>query len=755
MALTPLLIRRLGVPVTNLVHPCPDDRELAGLALRFDLAAAVAARVNRASCSTTRSRRPCARLLYNAMPLQLRGRMRAFLEGIVVYAGMSIAGVVLLGARAAGSALAVPRRRRRQQLIYLGASVGARRGVSGLARAHSCARGALGPDRRAWRGSAAGRRRSSPSCGSSCCSRKARDPRALAAPAGARAGGARHRLAARARGIAPEPGRARVRSLNSLVAAGVGTSRWGRSRSRSTTPTQACVLVALRGLMRLRPDRDFVTGAHPAICSKTRTRWCAPKLRYRPAEGARHARRDDRRCGSEAVAAAAERRAGPALLPRCSSARATAILRSARRRSSASPASPRRRPSPAASCSRSSRPGPARAAARSCCCSRAHEVDGALAGIARRLADPAPEVQLLRGVRAELARRRRHRAPCCRSCAPTASAPSKSRLARGRGQRLRACRTLLTAELRYRVTRLWYHQVALGTPAGGSGPRERASCAPPTKTPVGRNRRLAFRILAAAREPGHHRPGGEGAALRGRHASALRRARGALEPGGPQVGQPRWSAMHEEAARSGSGFGPHAGLLGSAGRLPAGRRPTSPRDEVGWIRLGAKRAIGGARRVAPAEAEKPWSRLLAPASRSRCSATLSLDQLLVRRAASSRDEHLPGPAKAVITREGIPAAQLFYLLLSRKACAGLEEPARRRSPDTAQYARGPVSVASARWRSSTTSRAAAAVVARGARARALPRWPQPGGARCTRCRRSRSRSSAQLTARVRAPPVSA
>jgi hypothetical protein len=101
----------------------------AGLALRFGFGAAVAARVNRELLDNALAT-PVRSLLYNAMPLQLRGRMRAFLEGIVVYAGMSIAGVVLLFLDRpdprwlclAGAAAS---------LVYLGASVGARRAYLG------------------------------------------------------------------------------------------------------------------------------------------------------------------------------------------------------------------------------------------------------------------------------------------------------------------------------------------------------------------------------------------------------------------------------------------------------------------------------------------------------------------------------------------------------------------------------------------------------------------------------------------------
>ena len=129
VALTPFLIRRLGVPATNLVHPLLMLATFAGLVWRFDFAMAVGARVNRELLDNALAT-PVRSLLYNAMPLQLRGRMRAFLEGIVVYAGMSIAGIVLLALErpdplwlcAAGAAAG---------FVYLAANFGVRRAYLG------------------------------------------------------------------------------------------------------------------------------------------------------------------------------------------------------------------------------------------------------------------------------------------------------------------------------------------------------------------------------------------------------------------------------------------------------------------------------------------------------------------------------------------------------------------------------------------------------------------------------------------------
>ena len=89
------LIQRFGLPTANLVHPLLTLGSFGWLAVDFSLAPAVAARVNRELVENALAA-PVRNLVYNALPLRLRGRMRALLEGIVVYSGMAVAGAALL-----------------------------------------------------------------------------------------------------------------------------------------------------------------------------------------------------------------------------------------------------------------------------------------------------------------------------------------------------------------------------------------------------------------------------------------------------------------------------------------------------------------------------------------------------------------------------------------------------------------------------------------------------------------------------------
>jgi HEAT repeat protein len=92
---TPWLIHRMGVPAANLVHPVLTVLSFGGLGTQYGLVAGMAARMNRESLENALAG-PLRALVYNAMPMRFRGRTRAFLEGIVVYAGMALAGLVLL-----------------------------------------------------------------------------------------------------------------------------------------------------------------------------------------------------------------------------------------------------------------------------------------------------------------------------------------------------------------------------------------------------------------------------------------------------------------------------------------------------------------------------------------------------------------------------------------------------------------------------------------------------------------------------------
>ncbi len=93
--ITPALIRRFGIPGANLLHPLLMLLAFGGLAARWNLVAGIGARAARELAENAIGM-PVRSLVYNAMPARFRGRMRALLEGIVFYAGMSLAGLVLL-----------------------------------------------------------------------------------------------------------------------------------------------------------------------------------------------------------------------------------------------------------------------------------------------------------------------------------------------------------------------------------------------------------------------------------------------------------------------------------------------------------------------------------------------------------------------------------------------------------------------------------------------------------------------------------
>lgn len=96
VVVTPWLIRRVGVAKANLLHPSLTVASFLFLYLRWGLLTpAVVARFNRESLENALAA-PVRSLVYNALPARFRGRIRAFLEGIVVYSGMTIAGVSLM-----------------------------------------------------------------------------------------------------------------------------------------------------------------------------------------------------------------------------------------------------------------------------------------------------------------------------------------------------------------------------------------------------------------------------------------------------------------------------------------------------------------------------------------------------------------------------------------------------------------------------------------------------------------------------------
>jgi HEAT repeat protein len=95
VAVVPRLIERLGVARANLIHPVLTLVSFVVLAMDYRLGAAIAARVNRELVENAVAE-PVRNLVYNALPFRFRGRIRAFLEGIVVYSGMALAGGLLL-----------------------------------------------------------------------------------------------------------------------------------------------------------------------------------------------------------------------------------------------------------------------------------------------------------------------------------------------------------------------------------------------------------------------------------------------------------------------------------------------------------------------------------------------------------------------------------------------------------------------------------------------------------------------------------
>jgi len=92
---TPALLRRFGIAQANLVHPILTLLAFGALALDPRLYVAVMARANRELLDNSLAATIRA-LSYNALPFRFRGRMRAFLEGMVFYAAMSTAGIALI-----------------------------------------------------------------------------------------------------------------------------------------------------------------------------------------------------------------------------------------------------------------------------------------------------------------------------------------------------------------------------------------------------------------------------------------------------------------------------------------------------------------------------------------------------------------------------------------------------------------------------------------------------------------------------------
>ncbi len=92
---TPWLLQRFGVPTANLVHPVLTVAVFPVVAANPALFPAVLARVVRELLENAIAA-PIRQLAYNALPFRFRGRVRALLEGVVLFAAMAFAGGVLL-----------------------------------------------------------------------------------------------------------------------------------------------------------------------------------------------------------------------------------------------------------------------------------------------------------------------------------------------------------------------------------------------------------------------------------------------------------------------------------------------------------------------------------------------------------------------------------------------------------------------------------------------------------------------------------
>lgn len=645
VALTPRLIRRLGVPATNLIHPLLMLVSFAGLALRFDLGSAVAARVNRELLDNALAT-PVRSLLYNAMPVQLRGRMRAFLEGIVVYAGMSIAGGVLLVLERpdprwlclAGSVSA---------LVYFGASLGARRAYLG----------SLVAQLRAGRLDLADVHGE---IGSWEASRLAVMWEQLLLEEGSRPSRSLLQLIPElaARGVVAPLVRAashpnpvvRRSSLNALVSAGSEVAL-GPLALALDDPDPGVRLVALRGLMRLRPDPEFVSARIHDLLDDA-----DPLVRSEAAlqAGERGLVILAGMIGEAApeTAMAALGVAPEALLPRVlERARDTQV--DAAIRAAALECLARITPEPHFSLAELlpdlAHPD-ARVRRASVLLLANQDGDEALAGIAGALADASPEVRFSAesvlgslgdaAIDAVLPMLRADRERAIQSALRAIAASGSGR-----------ARALLTAELQHRVRRLWYHAVGFGRLPGGDTPGERFLRTAHADA-IGRNQRLAFQILELLENP--HIIGRVEKALRFGGSRSRADALEVLSNLGDRESAALFVLMHEggsleERYRSVS---KGIGIPGTAEELVA----ASLHDEVGWIRLGA-RAIGGARSVDPAE-EKTMERLLA-LKQVPLFATLSLDQIEAVHQLTRETIFVNGE---VIVREGDRGGELFLLL---------------------------------------------------------------------------------------------
>ncbi len=95
LTFTPRLIAWAGIGSANLFYPLATLAGFAAMGLHYRLPSAVYSRMDRETFENAVSA-SCRNLLYSAYPVRLRGRVRAFLEGVVTNLGSVLAGLGLM-----------------------------------------------------------------------------------------------------------------------------------------------------------------------------------------------------------------------------------------------------------------------------------------------------------------------------------------------------------------------------------------------------------------------------------------------------------------------------------------------------------------------------------------------------------------------------------------------------------------------------------------------------------------------------------
>jgi HEAT repeat protein len=143
------VIRRFGVTGAHLMHPLTTIASLAVLAVAPVLPSAVLARVNHELVGNAIALEVRG-LLYNGLPLRLRGSLRALIEGVLFYAAMAAAGLGLMAIVGRVSLEVIAATAAGLGVLYLATALRARRAyldalLGELARGHIDLEGAQAP----------------------------------------------------------------------------------------------------------------------------------------------------------------------------------------------------------------------------------------------------------------------------------------------------------------------------------------------------------------------------------------------------------------------------------------------------------------------------------------------------------------------------------------------------------------------------------------------------------------------------------